>query len=169
MLEITDETGATPLFEDEPPRFLSEGSRVAEAPEVSSHPLAVGLRKLNAAKDMLDEVGGLGWGVVGFIIGGLFWHFIGFWVFVSEIVVAGSPAPLAKPAAAHHVAVPFEARSHWVQMADANAPQCTSLTLDRLTGVTSAQPCERTDTLMLSDTFQGREDRVIATDVADEH
>jgi hypothetical protein len=168
MLEITDERGETPLFDDEPPRFLTEAARTAEPQEDRSDPVALGIRKLNAAKEVLDGVGGLGWGVVGFIVGGLFWHFIGFWVFVSEIVLAGSPHPVVKHATPH-VSVPFEARSHWVQMADAAGPQCTSLKLDRQTGVTSAQPCEGDDAPLPSDSFQGREDRVIPADGFDVH
>ena len=116
-----------------------------------------------AVQEALDGVGGLGWGVVGFIVGGLFWHFVGFWVFVSEIVLAGNPQPVVKHVSPY-VAVPFEARSHWVQTADATAPQCTSLTRDRRTGVTSAQPCEGNDAPLPADSFQGREDRVITTD-----
>ncbi|MGE0022330.1 MAG: hypothetical protein AB7S70_01715, partial [Hyphomicrobium sp.] len=47
---------------------------------------------LGSAAGMLDGIGGLGWSVIGFVVGAVFWHFIGFWGFVSEVVLAGGPS-----------------------------------------------------------------------------
>jgi len=33
----------------------------------------------------------IAWGGLGFLIGAVFWHFIGFWGFVSDIVLRGHP------------------------------------------------------------------------------
>lgn len=31
------------------------------------------------------------WGLLGFLVGAVFWHFIGFWGFVSDVVLRGHP------------------------------------------------------------------------------
>lgn len=33
----------------------------------------------------------IGWGLAGFVVGAVFWHFIGFWSFVNDIVLKGRP------------------------------------------------------------------------------
>lgn len=119
---------------------------------------STGWAALNGAKAMLDGIGGLGWSVIGFVIGAVFWHFVGFWGFVSEVVLAGGPPAPAMAAAIYAPVVP-EMRSRWVQVADATP--CTLLTLDRQTGVTSAAPCGEDAQALRADTFQGREDRLV--------
>jgi hypothetical protein len=106
---------------------------------------------------LLDGIGGLGWSVIGFVGGAVFWHFVGFWGFVSDVVLAEAPSP-AVNAATH---APLASRSHWLQVADASQTPCTLLVLDRRTGVTSARPCDRDHVPLPADSFQGREDRVI--------
>lgn len=115
------------------------------------------VRRLHAVKVALDGVGGLGWSVAGFVAGAIFWHFVGFWGFMSGIV-AGDPT----------VQVPAVAsvqRSQWVQVAEADAPtMCTQLALDRATGLTSAAPCEQGDVPLSTDPEPGRQDRLQAAE-----
>lgn len=116
-------------------------------------------RRLYAVKETLDGIGGLGWSVVGFVGGAVFWHFIGFWGFVSEVVLAGGPPPVAAQSAIH--AVPPETWPHGVQVAAASMPACTLLSLDRRTGITSARPCDRDHAPLPADSLQGRQDRLV--------
>ncbi len=124
-------------------------------------PFVVGGHRLSAAKRVLDGIGGLGWSIIGFVLGAVFWHFVGFWGFVSEVVLAGGPPPSGAVAAIY--APMLEARSRWVQVADASPSPCTLLVLDRRTGLTSARPCEDGQAPLPADAFEGREDRVIAS------
>ena len=62
------------------------------------------------------------WAVAGFVCGALFWHFIGFWGFVSEVVFSSR--------------TPTEDR----QIAQAGV-YCIELVLDRATGRVHDQPC----------------------------
>ncbi len=62
-----------------------------------------------------------GWGLAGFLIGAMFWHFIGFWSFVSDIVYKG-PAEDGRAIAQ-------------------TGQDCTELALDRATGKIYALPC----------------------------
>lgn len=62
------------------------------------------------------------WGMAGFLIGAAFWHFIGFWNFVSEVVFVG-----------HSVRAE--------RLVDQAGALCVQLALDRETGVVSDQRC----------------------------
>ena len=73
---------------------------------------------------MLDGLGGLGWSVIGFVGGAVFWHFIGFWGFVSEVVLAGN-SPMAVEQVAFHAAV-REAPSHRLLVADLKSTRLNS-------------------------------------------
>jgi hypothetical protein len=116
--------------------------------------------RLGAVRDRLDGVGGLGWSVIGFIGGAVFWHFIGFWGFVSDVVLArGAPPPAAR--AAVHVSAPAKgAQSAKVADTASPLPACTLLSLDRRTGLTSARPCDSDHPPLALDSFQGRQDRI---------
>lgn len=140
-----------------------------EAAEAGVSPSVSVRERFNAATRLLDGLSGLGWSVIGFLGGAVFWHFVGFWGFVSNVVLAGGPAGQAVPGASHHV-LKAEQRSGWVRMADASVTpaSCTSLFLDRRTGVTSARACEADHAPLPADSFQGREDRIIAPDTVDE-
>jgi hypothetical protein len=134
---------------------------------------ARGIRKLVAAYakpehrsagslvGMMDGIGGLGWSVAGFVVGAVFWHFIGFWSFVADVVLAGGPA--AGNDQARRALQPPE----WVRLADAEAVSgttagaaCTSLVLDRRTGTTSALACGANGASLPMDVADGREDRL---------
>ncbi|MDP1909814.1 MAG: hypothetical protein Q8K85_16060 [Hyphomicrobium sp.] len=110
---------------------------------------------------MLDGIGGLGWSVAGFVVGAVFWHFIGFWSFVADVVLAGGPAAGIDKAARG------QQQQQLVRMADAEtvastvvAATCTSLVLDRRTGITSAGACRAGHASLPRDAMDGREDRL---------
>jgi len=120
-----------------------------------SEPLLVGVDdgkpRLPSVPRVLDGIGGLGWSVVGFVLGAVFWHFVGFWGFVSDVVLAGRPsAPML--ATAQPVA--------FTRTADAGVADepCIALALDRRSGHTFAAACDAGD-VFPTDAFEGREDR----------
>ncbi len=121
------------------------------------------VRRIDALKNVLDSVSGLGWSVIGFVIGAVFWHFVGFWGFVSEVVLAGGPIAALEQRAAEPAGRKSDigALPQWVQVADASAPACTLLALDRLTGQTSARPCDADHAALPADSSLGREDRLL--------
>jgi hypothetical protein len=86
----------------------------------------------------------IGWGLLGFFCGALFWHVVGFWDFLGGIVYKRqqhttiiervlttqfSEAEEDKPLAVRE------------QHARAAAQNCTTLVMDRITGATAARPC----------------------------
>ncbi|MDQ8699441.1 hypothetical protein [Hyphomicrobium sp. LHD-15] len=167
MPGITNEHKLTPLFEGALSEELGAASGFGQANALASSitlasPNAQG-RRLDAVRRTLDGIGGLGWSVIGFVVGAVFWHFVGFWGFVANVVLAGggiaSSASSAHPA---HV----ERRANWVQVAEASttAPAaCTMLFLDRQTGLTSAHACESDHPPLPADSFEGREDRMVTS------
>ena len=62
------------------------------------------------------------WGITGFFVGAVFWHFIGFWGFVGEVVFGNRP--------------PAEDR----QLAQ-TGPACVAIMLDRATGSVGSVNC----------------------------
>ncbi len=73
----------------------------------------------------------LGWGIMGFLIGAVFWHFIGFWGFVSEIVFVGSSVRDER-------------------LVEQTGPLCTQLVLDRASGQVLDETCPN-DTPLLNE------------------
>lgn len=113
----------------------------------------------------LDGIGGLGWSVIGFIVGAVFWHFIGFWGFVADVVLAGGGHPAAQQTAYWSAPGPVVAQAEAPSVVAANsAKSCTDLVLDRRTGATVARPCPAIAPVLPADRFQGREDRVAAAE-----
>ena len=100
---------------------------------------------------MLDGVSGLGWSVIGFVGGAVFWHFIGFWGFVSDVVLAGGPdvRTVSRPSAG------------FVRVAEAEevVSNCTTIALDRATGRAMAVACAGEGHHLRDDTGP-REDRL---------
>jgi hypothetical protein len=78
----------------------------------------------------------------GFLCGAVFWHFIGFWSTFHDIVLRG---PVRVAGVEHRV-------TQW-------GPNCTSLVLDRGNGVTRAEPCAATDSV-LAEVIGYRRDRL---------
>ena len=63
----------------------------------------------------------VGWGFLGFVVGAAFWHFIGFWGFVSDVVLKGHPGDERVIAQTGH--------------------DCVELAIDRQTGTVTPMAC----------------------------
>lgn len=116
--------------------------------------------RLAAARQFLDGLGGLGWSVIGFVGGAVFWHFVGFWSFVSEVVLAGGPERSAAPPVAMTMSMRVADASP--SGVSSSAAACTVLVLDRRTGATSARACDGVHVALPGDAVEGREDRALA-------
>lgn len=151
-------------------REVAQAPAQASTPEVVAPLLSVRIlsrERLDDATRALDGIGGLGWSVIGFVVGAVFWHFIGFWGFVANVVLAGGP-----PTAAEGLAAASGARSVIAQAAATgptatgptavSAHTCTNLVLDRRSGTTVARACVGVFPPLPADSFEGREDRVAA-------
>lgn len=164
MLGFADGRGRSPLIEGSVAARRTRNPAAQRTAIGRPEPLvgaARGRSRLGAARQALDGVGGLGWSVLGFVGGAVFWHFIGFWGFVSDVVLAGgSPRPVAERAAI--LASGPEAKAGAIEVADAtSAGACTLLSLDRRTGTTSARPCDTDHAPLPQDAFEGRQDRML--------
>lgn len=86
------------------------------------------------------------WGGSGFLIGAVFWHFIGFWDFMSAVVLGDQEAKRRAQEGggswAVRIFVPHSpARGASAKKGPAVAATCTSVALDRPSGHTVAKPC----------------------------
>lgn len=152
MPRIANERAFTPLATTPSGTHARDRRRgIAKLVETYRGPAGAGR---GSVARLLDGIGGLGWSVIGFVGGAVFWHFIGFWTFVADVVLAGGTSASALPSA--------EARREWVRMAEAEPVHaCTVLSLDRETGRTSASACLALRPLP-ADHGNGREDRLAA-------
>lgn len=86
------------------------------------------------------------WGLAGFLVGAVFWHLIGFWVFVSEVVLKGpelgQPAAVARDETALRLR-DLAARSAGYRVRSGSAA-CVALALDRRSGQTRPTACIET-------------------------
>lgn len=80
----------------------------------------------------------LGWGLAGFVIGALFWHFVGFWIFVSDVVLKGDQSEL--------------------QVKLLATKNCTELVLHRKERKTSKRPCSNHAIHLAEGHLSGRQD-----------
>jgi hypothetical protein len=116
------------------------------------------------------------WGGSGFIAGALVWHIVGFWMFVSDVVLnANDPRARALDAFLPSLASPAPAQkamSRIPESAVIAAPAafkhatagtqfaCVSLALDRSAGSTQAQSCKGTAADLRDAGFNRRTDRL---------
>ena len=99
---------------------------------------------------------GLASGIAGFVIGAVFWHFVGFWSFVSDVILKGPPEepkirsesglPSQQPikvAGRLRDAVRFRdlGMSAGYLQAAAGAGNCAEVRIERTTGQASVQAC----------------------------
>jgi len=154
MQGLANERGFRPLLDD---GFRGARGRVSAGAAGAIRPVSADRRKLRATRDALDGLGGLGWSVLGFVAGAVFWHFVGFWGFLSDVVLTEAPLSRARQAGFHAPAPAV--RPHWLQVADASPEPCIRLSRDR-TGATRAAPCDGETVVLPADAFQGREDRM---------
>lgn len=83
------------------------------------------------------------WMAMGFLAGAVFWHFVGFWAFVSEAIFDDGTG--VQHAAPSHRALPPPVIPHGdpTPIARTSGPRtaCIVLAIDRTGGETRAQPC----------------------------
>jgi hypothetical protein len=120
---------------------------------------SLGLRRqAGVAAGALDGIGGLGWSVLGFVAGAIFWHFVGFWGFVSSVVFANNQATGPDVAVAQRA--PVIVVSQPVSTGATGSSHCSTVSRDRSTGVTSVRPCDGDPPTLPQDAYQGRQDRI---------
>lgn len=83
----------------------------------------------------------LGWGLLGFLIGAVFWHFVGFWGFVRDVVYNVRPS-----------------EEHFVEQ---TGRDCVALQLHRTTGAVSSLPCPSHAPLLNEGVLASRQDFAI--------
>jgi hypothetical protein len=116
-----------------------------------------GLLREIGRRGRLSSLGApIAWGLGGFLIGAIFWHLIGFWGFLSAVVLKGPETAVSVVTRQQPVMV---ARQEGIQ--PATLPNCTVLVLDRSTGLTSAVPCPE-HLPLLEEARRGRQDLVLA-------
>jgi hypothetical protein len=98
----------------------------------------------------------IAWGLGGFLIGAIFWHLIGFWGFLSTVVLKGPETAVSEVVWQQPVMV---ARQQAIR--PATLPNCTVLVLNRSTGLTSGVPCPE-HVPMLEEARRGRQDLALA-------
>jgi hypothetical protein len=86
----------------------------------------------------------LAWGVLGFLMGAVFWHVVGFWDFLGGVVYKRQQDAtviervLTMTFAEAEEDRPLAERERQARMA---AQNCTTLVLDRVSGTTVSRPC----------------------------
>jgi hypothetical protein len=87
----------------------------------------------------------IAWGSVGFVVGATFWHAVGFWTFVSDVVLYGTPSAsgtfVRAEAPAMKIASSLETALQTVILVD--PANCTALALDRQLNRTVVRPCPK--------------------------
>ena len=84
------------------------------------------------------------WGVVGFLLGAVFWHVIGFWDFLGGIVYKRQQeATIIERVLTMNFVEAEEDRplAERERAARESAQNCTTLVFDRLSGATISRPC----------------------------
>lgn len=101
------------------------------------------------------------WGALGFFAGAVFWHAVGFWDFVSEVVLnREDSAKFARQAAAGPDAL---AQPELPVIYLIDPANCTALELDRTANRTAVRPCPREGLLLRLEQGSDREDLAILT------
>jgi hypothetical protein len=104
----------------------------------------------------------IAWGSLGFLTGVFCWHAIGFWGFISEVVLNGSvqSRDVAELTQAHQP-LPFADEPESLPLATVylvQATNCTALALDRLTKRTQQVPCPPSGLALRLEASGARED-----------
>jgi hypothetical protein len=95
---------------------------------------------------------------MGFVAGAVFWHFVGFWGFVSQVVLKGPVGPhgletgsISRPDAPARAAQ-ASPNTPWLTQRGGPDIRCTQLVLDRRRGETRLATCpQRAERLPLVD------------------
>lgn len=103
------------------------------------------------------------WATIGFVSGAVFWHAIGFWSFMSELVLNSKPATTVQDLSL--VGADFETGS-LPDVYHVNPQHCISLVLNREANYTAAQPCPREGIALRLDVESSREDIAVIADAS---
>lgn len=101
------------------------------------------------------------WTTVGFVCGAVFWHAVGFWTFMSEMVLNGDAV-----AAAHEA----ERSSDLIETGSlptiyrVDPASCTSLELNRASNTTEIRPCPAEGIALRLDSDETRGDLAVVAD-----
>ncbi len=98
-------------------------------------------------------------GIAGFLAGAVAWHFVGFWSFVSSVVLRGPDPAAPPPSSSERLELPRASfRAIGVRHLPVDPAHCSSIGLDRGTGrVTSGICAEESSTLAFR--ASGRKDK----------
>ncbi len=97
------------------------------------------------------------WSASGFLAGALFWHAVGFWRFLSDVVFDPPPRPETMAA----VARPSQVSLPSIYLVD--PANCTALILDRKTNSTVMQPCPEKGLALRLEANSERESLAVAS------
>ncbi len=100
--------------------------------------------------------------VTGFVAGAVFWHAVGFWSFVSTVVLRGPVEAGAGSGAITTGSISPAPITHRRQAAAGVDLRCTALELDRRTGLTRVGLCTPRDIRWIKPDQHGRADRLAA-------
>jgi hypothetical protein len=81
------------------------------------------------------------WCALGFFAGAVFWHFVGFWDFVSQTVLEGRPGAQQTISSADHSPNPKPSPRDAIQPIVTKHASCAVLALNRVTGETIMSVC----------------------------
>lgn len=101
-------------------------------------------------------------GLVGFAAGVFFWHAVGFWGFVNQVVMRG-PEPAQSTAGPLSTAnwLPFIGRALTNSSAAPQTdPHCNDVVLDRASGIVEIRSCQSSTAGMKANASRGRSDRL---------
>jgi hypothetical protein len=100
------------------------------------------------------------WGGLGFITGAVFWHAVGFWDFMSAVVLNSGPdTELVRIAAARQQ--PGADELPTIYLVDPRS--CTALELDRSANRTAVRPCPSDGLSLRLQPLRSREDLAVLT------
>lgn len=108
----------------------------------------------------------IAWAGLGFVTGAIFWHVVGFWTFLSNVVLKGATDPVAKTVLAGAAPSPTATSSTKRKLPTiylVDAAKCTALALDRRSNRTSLAPCPENGLALRLEPEGDREDLAIAT------
>lgn len=99
-----------------------------------------------------------GFGLLGFLFGAVFWHFVGFWDFVGQVMFKGKPDEMQIAQAPPPIKLKERVPGSGALAVVIEPAACTTLRLDRASGVTSDADCEPTTLPLRSLKVARRED-----------
>ncbi len=98
------------------------------------------------------------WGSLGFLTGALFWHAMGFWTFVSNVVWNANAPRGGGTTIARAIAATIDEAAQGAGTVRLDPGTCTSVALDRLTNSIVVHPCPSNELVLRLDSQGHRED-----------